>query len=276
MSIKYHDQNVGVTLGGGGGGGIVLSGTDVPQPSIGNDGDIYLQYEPTEPTIVLQTGYTRVKYIAASGNQYIQTGVPARQQLKTEVDFQYTGTAEPTILGGTGSATSVIYLGINPSSSFKSYYFNWKGSWVDVKNRTINERHTVITSLQSGNIVITEDGNEIYSSTETLSGTTAANNLTIFARNGGSKFYVGNLYRLRIWDWLDNGNLIRDYIPAVRDSDNAVGLYELVQGQFCENSGSGTLTAGGAFTENEITDAYAKVNGAWQTLIGTSILDINI
>lgn len=273
MSIKYHDQNVGVTLGGGGGGGIVLSGTDVPQPSIGNDGDIYLQYEPT---IVLPTGYTRAKYIAASGNQYIQTGVPARQQLKTEVDFQYTGTAEPTILGGTGSATSVIYLGINPSSSFKSYYFNWAGSWVDVRNRTINERHTVITSLQSGNIVITEDGNEIYSSTATLSGTTAANNLTIFARNGGSKFYVGNLYRLRIWDWLDNGNLIRDYIPAVRDSDDAVGLYELVQGQFCENSGSGTLTAGGAFTENEITDAYAKVNGAWQTLIGTSILDINI
>ena len=275
MSIKYHDQNVGVTLGGGEGGGIVLSGTDVPQPSIGNDGDIYLQYEPTEPTIVLPTGYTRVKYIAASGNQYIQTGVPARQQLKTEVDFQYTGTAEPTILGGTGSATSVVYLGINPSSSFKSYYFNWAGSWVDVRDRTINERHTVITSLQSGNIVITEDGNEIYSSTETLSGTTAANNLTIFARNGGSKFYVGNLYRLRIWDWLDNGNLIRDYIPAVRDSDDAVGLYELVQGQFCENSGTGTLTAG-AFTENEITNTYAKVNGAWQSLIGTSILDINI
>ena len=273
MSIKYHDQNVGVTLGGGGGGSTILTGTTVPDASAGTDGMIYLQYDPP---IVLPTGYTLVRYIAASGSQYIPTGVPARQQLKMEADFQYTGTAEATVLGGTGSATSVIYLGINPGNSYKSYYFNWAGSWVDVRYRDLTARHKVVASLESGNIVITEDGTSIYTSSSTLSGTTAANNLTIFARNGGNYKFVGRLYRMRLWDWLDNGNLIRDYIPAVRDSDDAVGLYELVHGQFCENAGSGALTAGGAVVNNEIIDAYAKVSGAWQPLIGTSLDDITI
>lgn len=258
---------------GGGGGSTILSGTTAPDASTGIDGMIYLQYEPP---IVLPTGYTRVEYISASGSQYIATGVPARQQLKMEADFQYTGSSEATVLGGTGASNSVIYLGINPGSSFKSYYFNWAGSWVDVKNRDLTERHRVVVSLESGNILITEDGTSIYTSSSTLSGTTAANDLTIFARNGSQYKFVGNLYRLRLWDWLDNGNLIRDYIPAIRDSDDAVGLYELVQGQFCENAGSGTLTSGGTATENEITSAYAKVSGAWQALTGTSINDITM
>ena len=130
--------------------------------------------------------------------------------------------------------------------------------------------------MESGNIVITEDGETVYTNSSTLSGTTADNNLTIFARNGSQYFFVGNLYRLRIWDWLDNGALIRDYIPAVRDSDDAVGLYELVQGQFCENSGSGTLTSGGTATENDIIGTFAKVNGVWQPLTGTSVSDITL
>lgn len=270
MSIYGNPVIIGSA---GGGGTTILSGTAAPQSSDGTDGDIYLQYEPS---VILPTGYTRMAYITASGSQYIQTGVPARQQLKMEADFQYTGTAEATVLGGTGSATSVVYLGINPGSSYKSYYFRWANSWVNISWKALTNRHKVSVSLQSGNIVITEDGETVYTNSSTLSGTTADNNLTIFARNGSQYKFVGNLYRLRLWDWLDNGALIRDYIPAVRDSDDAVGLYELVQGQFCENAGSGTLTSGGAATENEITSAYAKVSGAWQALTGTSINDITM
>ena len=263
-----------VILGSSGGGGTtILAGTAAPDVSSGIDGMIYLQYEPS---VTLPTGYTRQEYIAASGNQYIATGVPARQQLKMEADFQYTGTAEATVLGGTGSATSVVYLGINPGNNYKSFYFRWASSWVNVSWKALTVRHKVSASMESGNIVITEDGETVYTNSSTLSGTTADNNLTIFARNGSQYFFVGRLYRMRIWDWLDSGNLIRDYIPAVRDSDDAVGLYELVQGQFCENSGSGTLTSGGTATENDIIGTFAKVNGVWQPLTGTSVSDITI
>ena len=267
MSI-YGDP---LTLGGG--GAKILTGTTAPEPSGGNDGGLYLRYEAP---VVLPAGYTWVRYIAASGSQYIPTGVPARQQLKMEADFQYTGTAEATVLGGTGSATSVVYLGINPGNNYKSYYFRWASSWVNISWKTLTLRHKVSASMESGNIVITEDGETVYTNSSTLSGTTAANDLTIFARNGSQYFFVGRLYRMRIWDWLDNGALIRDYIPAVRDSDDAVGLYELVQGQFCENAGSGSLTAGGPPVVNDVIGAYAKVNGAWQPLIGTSLDDIRL
>lgn len=267
MSI-YGDP---LTLGGG--GAKILTGTTAPEPSGGNDGGLYLRYEAP---VVLPAGYTWVRYIAASGSQYIPTGVPARQQLKMEADFQYTGTAEATVLGGTGSATSVVYLGINPGNNYKSYYFRWASSWVNISWKTLTLRHKVSASMESGNIVITEDGEAVYTNSSTLSGTTAANDLTIFARNGSQYFFVGRLYRMRIWDWLDNGALIRDYIPAVRDSDDAVGLYELVQGQFCENAGSGTLTSGGPPVMNDVIGAYAKVNGAWQPLIGTSLDDIRL
>ena len=45
----------------------------------------------------------------------------------------------------------------------------------------------------------------------------------------GNSYFYGNVFRLRI---KKNGEVVRDYIPALRESDNAAGLYDMVEQSF--------------------------------------------
>jgi hypothetical protein len=46
----------------------------------------------------------------------------------------------------------------------------------------------------------------------------------------------------------DNNVLVRDFIPCYRKSDNEIGLYDVVNGVFYANAGSGTFTKGNNIT----------------------------
>ena len=47
-----------------------------------------------------------------------------------------------------------------------------------------------------------------------------------------------------------NGNLIRDFVPCVRKSDNEPGLYDRVNNVFYTNAGSGTFLKGNNASNN--------------------------
>ena len=49
-------------------------------------------------------------------------------------------------------------------------------------------------------------------------------------------FVKAKLYSSQIYD---NNNLVRNFIPCKRKSDNKPGLYDLVEGKFYTNQGSG-------------------------------------
>jgi hypothetical protein len=56
-----------------------------------------------------------------------------------------------------------------------------------------------------------------------------------------SRKAVGRLFKCNIYN---GGQLVRNFIPAKRRSDNIVGLYDAVNKQFYTNAGSGSFTAG--------------------------------
>ena len=53
-----------------------------------------------------------------------------------------------------------------------------------------------------------------------------------------SEKFVGRMYYCKVWE---NGTLIRDFIPILRDSGD-VGMYDLVQHKFYGNAGTGAFT----------------------------------
>jgi hypothetical protein len=61
-------------------------------------------------------------------------------------------------------------------------------------------------------------------------------NLTIFKAPTWGDGFQGKMYYCKIYD---NDILVRDFIPAVRDSDSKPGFYDLVTNQFYTNAGSG-------------------------------------
>lgn len=69
--------------------------------------------------------------------------------------------------------------------------------------------------------------------------------LTLLAINNAgsvdSRRAVGKLYSAQIYN---NGIFVRNMIPVSRISDSSIGMYDLVNGKFYANVGTGTFVAG--------------------------------
>jgi hypothetical protein len=102
--------------------------------------------------------------------------------------------------------------------------------------------------------LIVHDGNSklLWVENETLNSicTTdvSAKEYQIFAI-GGEYLCRAKLYRCRC---VKSGALIRDFIPARRNSDGYVGLYDIINNVFYGNSGSGNFTAGSVSSNQSI------------------------
>ena len=71
--------------------------------------------------------------------------------------------------------------------------------------------------------------------------------INIFATGGGgdTSRIAGRIYNCKIYDKSTTPKtLVRDFIPCYRNSDNEIGLYDLVNDMFYTNSGTGTFIAG--------------------------------
>lgn len=81
-------------------------------------------------------------------------------------------------------------------------------------------------------------------------------NLTLFGVNTNGTFDTNQYAPMRVFScqiW-DNGTLIRQYAPCI-DPNGAVGLYDVVEGKFYGNAGTGTFVAGDELLEVECIES---------------------
>ena len=62
----------------------------------------------------------------------------------------------------------------------------------------------------------------------------SANNIYVCGTTASAKAFKTNYVKI-----YENGVLVRDYVPCVRDSDNVASMFDLVSNTFVEPSGSG-------------------------------------
>ena len=266
MSIKYHDVDVGVTLGGGGSGGggiVILSGTSAPSSSQGEDGDVYLQY------YTVPSGYTPKEYLeVTSSGPYIDTGVQNTSDAYYWLDAQYTS-APSNNYGIFGSAAPNKEFTINNYGGVS--FFNAGGTRGIFTSanlvRHVFECTSAAVLLDGANTGATVNWNNATSLTYYLFAFHYSSSPGIY-KTANARIYGCKLY--------NGSTLVRNFIPCVRDSDSEPGMYDLVNDVFYDNDGSGSFSVGSTVTASPIISAYAKVSGAWQALIGTDINDINL
>lgn len=240
----------------------VFSGTSSPNSSLGDNGDIYLKYFDAT-SVILPTGFTLLAYIEALGNVDINTGVTPT--LNTSVDLI-------GLIPLQGSRYGSFIAEGNVSGRVWGVRYTENGAGIQLCIGTDND------AIESNNIIIgneynihAEVGKLIVNNTE-YTGTTLPTfsdpmtTLRIFS-NGYSEQSYAKLQRCKIYE---NGTLIRDFVP-VKNNNNEIGTYDLVNSLFY----IATNANGIELTDKAITDAYLKVNGAWQNLIGSSINDVN-
>jgi hypothetical protein len=233
-------------------GGTEQNGTptpDAPMDIVSNNGVLKARHQSGLPL-----GYTQLTYIQSDGRQVINTGYVLQETDSVEVDYNLTDltrTDDKFILGAQPvSDTSIGGFWVETFNASNVWYVRY-GSGTSANTYGI----VTPTSQLSGTLAVSKNSfvvNGIKILTPDFV-SMPVNPMTIFNRissNGSipNKGASAQISEVRI---KNGNNLVHRYI-AVRNSNNELGMYDTVSGQFFTNSGTGTFTAGDPINDLEI------------------------
>jgi hypothetical protein len=185
---------------------------------------------------ILPSEYTQVDYIANNGLQYINTNYKTTKNTTIKAKFM------PTGVNSRNSISIYANQDSNTDSSFRLFSIG-----------------SILYAASGGNRAETSNAGFVINTLYEIehSNTSLTINNTQRATSGGNKFvsdlrlmgdafdsgyvFIGKLYSFKIYE---NDILTRDFIPCYRNSDNEVGLYDIVNGVFYTNAGTGSFSYG--------------------------------
>ncbi len=199
-------------------------------------------YNPTLPA-----GYTELAYIESTGTQWIDTGVYGNLNTKLELVYQYRALNLAVPAGRlfgyrTGQNNNAFVIGAsdgstNPSATVYAQFDSVAPTVIE-QVYVDADKHTIVLSKDGfyfdGSLHRSYSNPEAFETTATLPLFNTTNDISTGA--GQAK-----VYSVKLW----NGNtLVRDFVPARRESDGVLGMYDLANNQFYTNAGTGEFTAG--------------------------------
>lgn len=199
------------------------------------------QYEVMQEASVLPSGYRRLNYIECSGSQCINTGVIPNPNLVWELDARWVEFNDNNCFGyeawgGADDNKVIIRINFNINRILSIVFGNLPNGYVQYNLNDADDTVRHIVYVENGKQSI--DGVEVMHATMTGTGT---KNVMLFAvgHENGSKQYWCKRARL-YHSWMKNGDVpVRNFVPALRLSDNKPGLYDTVNGVFYTNAGTG-------------------------------------
>ena len=215
----------------------------------------------------LPDGYTRLEYIESTGTQYIDTNYifPSTGDVEINGQFMYVGQqVNKSVFGCQRYGDTISPLFWIKENGKLCFYVGKSLDVVDdipFNYDTVNTFHIKTT----GSNYELQFNNNLYSGTFTQGWPSQwsfalfgnhydnpwqgqAQDDPIFTQLSTAKLYS---FKMKV-----DGNIVMDFVPAKRNSDNAVGMYDMVSGTFYINAGSGTFTAGPEYAPNV---QYARV-----------------
>lgn len=176
----------------------------------------------------------------SNSNAHIDSGVILNRDSRVDFDGYTDLATSHWLFGSRAAANSRCFAFQQASSTSTTYYYSSNGA--QAVGSPINIRR--LYSMRKNTVYI--NGSLINTWNYPAVTFTTPNTATIFGINqngvvnpsSGANVYC---YGIKIWD--ASGNLIRDFIPALRVTDNEPGLYDAVNNLFYTKLGTGTLQA---------------------------------
>lgn len=194
-------------------------------------------------SVNIPDGYRQVFYIESNGTQGITTNIIPDQNTGFELDFQSktapTASNAPQIInaGGRGTqdrlAISLYKTGaLSGEVMIKTTSINAR---IDINARQVlryinDGTNKTLTYTDNSTISVESSGEWVAKESTSASAKSAP--LIIFGLKSGDSYdrcFIGRLYRLKVYNLTE---LAYDFVPAIRESDNKVGLYDVVNGVF--------------------------------------------
>ena len=207
--------------------------------------------------------YTRLTYIECDGQQYINTGYVVQEDDVIEMMYISTSTTSTDkALYGCYDDNGNIWFSIYSNTGYVRFGSSASAS-------ITNARMTFKLTMKKSSVVL-DSGNKATPDFVGL----PQGPLYLFARNNKSTG-VGMYGYCRCMSFSiknGSGELVRDMWPCKRDSDGAIGMIDLVSGQFFGNEGTGEdFIAGG---EVKVTDDYEVID--YVTFAKNKLYDLGI
>ena len=197
----------------------------------------------------LPYGYTQLQYITFDGTQYIDTGLTVNNNTRALFDVKRSTSSAQSGYPWLGGVRDYVNntninkktLEFSKSDSTRLYLQYATSGEVGLTVPDTTQRHTY--DFDKNELYI--DENLIYTATqETFMGNATFLIGAMYSQGSiaTNTMFYGDVYGFKLWQ--DGTNLSMNLIPAKRNSDNVVGMYDIVSGRFFTNAGTGTFTAG--------------------------------
>ena len=220
----------------------------------------------------LPEGYTELAWIESTGTQYVDTGFKHNQDTRVVMDAQLTSVSENVWLfegrNGTGSTSSL---------ASKSVFFYYASTSLWTSDYGGSGDRLDFSGIESTDRLLIDYNKNvctINSQTVTHTATTFQSNYNLFLLADNRAGTVRGMCQAKLYfcQIYDNGILVRDYVPCI-NSDDEVGLYDLVTATFFGNSGTGAFIAGDVVSlpsgvvsmTNLVEDGSFETTGTWTT-----------
>ena len=186
----------------------------------------------TPPQSILPTGYTALEYLESTGTQYIDTGITVKATTLAEFEYQFVGSAKNYVFGQVaGRGMSII--------GYRTDRIWWfRNTDLDLID---NNKHKVVFN-QDGKVY--RDG--VVLTTRGTFGTQQSQTILLFAElNDNNTINKGKvkIYNFKLKEG-STPSVIQNLIPARRNSDGVLGMYDTVTNAFFINKGTGEFIAG--------------------------------
>ncbi len=173
--------------------------------------------------------YTQADYIESTGAQYIDTGVnisPTVTDWNVEMSTMWTDTSTRQLMGYNAGAGG--YFGVSNSTNYEI-----GGTKLSVTPSTTSY-DTIKWGLSNSKYTLSVNGIEKERTKDATAG-----NIFLFNLTNNLSYGYACKAKMEYCKITVNGEIVRNFVPVVRNSDGKPGMYDLVTKRFYTNGASG-------------------------------------
>ena len=173
--------------------------------------------------------YTQADYIESTGAQYIDTGVnisPTVTDWNVEMSTMWTDTSTRQLMGYNAGAGG--YFGVSNSTNYEI-----GGTKLSVTPSTTSY-DTIKWGLSNSKYTLSVNGIEKERTKDATTG-----NIFLFNLTNNLSYGYACKAKMEYCKITVNGEIVRNFVPVVRNSDGKPGMYDLVTKRFYTNGASG-------------------------------------
>ena len=191
---------------------------------------------------VYYDGYIIYNRLTTDGSAWVDLGHVGDSTHRYELDFSFDKIDDTNYYGIFGDREALRSKEVIVLKEF---------GVVDIRMRKGQETYLAVPqsehnrfwcSISSTKYEVNNNGNYLAQANQTDPNFVTPHNLAAFKINSGTYPPHPNLSFHSIKEYGADGTLLYEYVPAKRQSDNVLGLLEVVNGTFHVNAGSGAFT----------------------------------